>query len=1141
MKTRNNSRFLLTAISALIFSVFMAKSLFAYYVETSYNWYYELVSYSGGARLINPGYYSLEYKGDVIIPLRVGNYPVTELGYELFADCEKLTSIVFPETLKEVGLAAFSGCTSMNNVAMNDGLLEIGSYAFQDCSSLSSIVIPDTVKAIDDSAFVGCSCLQEVHLPSEIESIGNGVFSECINLSNIFISEKNAYYKVNEGVLLTKDGKTFLGVTANRKSFLIPSLVTSIAPRTFYNYEKLNNLYIPSSVKTIGESAFMFCSDLANVNISTGMKEIEDEAFYYCNSLRKISLPASIERIGVNVFGGWGLRSFYIAEDNIKYRVENDTIVSMDGQRLISIPGGCTYVNLPYGIKDIPESAFYSSNTKEVCIPNSVTNIENEAFRSTELISLIIPDSVVSIGEDAFSFSTSLGSVVIGSSVRNLGKDSFYYMSDLTNVVFKGVPPEGLKQADISSSVTIYYPKENESEWTTALAQVGHTKFQAYNKLTDIIPEKVSRKYNIKLNPNGGVGSLTTIEFETEKIQNLPTNTFVKEGFSFEGWTTNQTRKIFFYDGEAVKNLVCNSGGEVELLAVWKPNEYMVSFDANGGEGHMDTFCCTNDVFASLPTNVFTRTGYTFVGWSLSPLGTVNYTNGESVINLSTLNDGVVKLYAVWKPNKYSILFHPNGGIGEMNPQVLKYDENANIFANNFEKSGYDFLGWSDRPDGEVVYVNESSISNLIEIDCGVINLYAVWQEGSILLPIITPNNGSVFLTSKCLVTISCESENATIYYSVDGTTPRQNPSFIYNGPFEIDSTVTVKAIAVKGALKSPYVSATITQQLTTIAQAVDAPELKFVTGGTSSWIPVFDQTAIYNGISVRSGAMKSPNRGFVESWVQVEVNGAGELSFWWKVDCEKDDSGDVTWDRLMCYVDNLESDIIRIDGRTEWERKVIKFNSPGLHIVKWVYLKDNYDEPNADNADCAWLDGIVWRPLLEVIPELDESATAEQVANVLREFTDGSLVTKITTVAEYATYRAWVLGLKGVTPDEVKVSPNAWLSYALDTDVLIVAAPREGGVVIDTFEIAATEGAFEFTVKIDGIEVGDSALEANLRKVFDVEGAETLASGEGGFSSDNVELNIATPVNGNVKFIVTPKMGNGEKSESFFFRVKMK
>ena len=181
-------------------------------------------------------------------------------------------------------------------------------------------------------------------------------------------------------------------------------------------------------------------------------------------------------------------------------------------------------------------------------------------------------------------------------------------------------------------------------------------------------------------------------------------------------------------------------------------------------------------------------------------------------------------------------------------------------------------------------------------------------------------------------------------------------------------------------------------------------------------------------------------------------------------------------------------------------------------------------------------------------IPQLSATSTAEQVAAALEGSADAKLAANIKMAAEYAAYRTWVLGLEGVTREQVKASPNTWLSFALDTDALIAAAPTEGDVVIDTFESASTDGTFEFAVKIDGITVGDNALEANIRKVFDIEGAEKLVSGGAGFSPDNVEVNAAAPKNGNVKFIVMPKVGagewvtgNGEKPDSFFFRVKMK
>ena len=184
---------------------------------------------------------------------------------------------------------------------------------------------------------------------------------------------------------------------------------------------------------------------------------------------------------------------------------------------------------------------------------------------------------------------------------------------------------------------------------------------------------------------------------------------------------------------------------------------------------------------------------------------------------------------------------------------------------------------------------------------------------------------------------------------------------------------------------------------------------------------------------------------------------------------------------------------------------------------------------------------GLEPEPERDPIPELSASATTAEVAAELEGSVDAKLIANITDAATYAAYRTWALGLTGVTPDAVKASPNAWLSYALNTATLIAAAPKEGDVVIDTFESAANAGTFEFAVKLDGVEVGENALEVNLKKVFDIEGTETLASGGAGFSSDNVEVNTTAPENGNVKFTVTLKMENGEKPDSFFFRVKMK
>lgn len=104
------------------------------------------------------------------------------------------------------------------------------------------------------------------------------------------------------------------------------------------------------------------------------------------------------------------------------------------------------------------------------------------------------------------------------------------------------------------------------------------------------------------------------------------------------------------------------------------------------------------------------------------------------------------------------------------------------------------------------------------------------------------------------------------------------------------------------------------------------------------------------------------------------------------------------------------------------------------------------------------------------LILELSSAATTAEVAAALSGSADAKLAANIKDATEYAAYRTWALGLEGVTPDAVKSSPFTWLSYALDTDALIAAAPKKGDVVIDAFESATTDGSFEFTVKIDGI-----------------------------------------------------------------------
>ena len=72
--------------------------------------------------------------------------------------------------------------------------------------------------------------------------------------------------------------------------------------------------------------------------------------------------------------------------------------------------------------------------------------------------------------------------------------------------------------------------------------------------------------------------------------------------------------------------------------------------------------------------------------------------------------------------------------------------------------------------------------------------------------PIISPASGIIESTTE--ISISCVTEGADIYYTIDGTNPTAtNQSLKYTGPFTIDQSRTIKAIAVKGNLENSYIA----------------------------------------------------------------------------------------------------------------------------------------------------------------------------------------------------------------------------------------------------------------------------------------------------------------------------------------------
>lgn len=122
----------------------------------------------------------------------------------------------------------------------------------------------------------------------------------------------------------------------------------------------------------------------------------------------------------------------------------------------------------------------------------------------------------------------------------------------------------------------------------------------------------------------------------------------VDEGYSFESWTAVGAEPAWENGDPTAAEQVVEVSGQTLLEAHPVANTYRVSFDANGGEGSMESQDMVYDEPQSLFANAFEREGYEFAGWSTEPEGDTVYADGQRVSNLTTEANGEVTLYAQW-------------------------------------------------------------------------------------------------------------------------------------------------------------------------------------------------------------------------------------------------------------------------------------------------------------------------------------------------------------------------------------------------------------------------------------------------------------------------------------------------------------
>ena len=189
-----------------------------------------------------------------------GAYSVKE-GTRIICDrafgiCRSLSEIVIPSSVTSIGDRAFSFCDSLSEIVIPSSVTSIGDSVFSFCDSLSEIVIPSSVTSIGDSAFSFCSSLKYISIPKSVICLNGNPFAEW----NGKLECLSPNYIYEDDILFNKDKSRIISFrNQNIESYVIPSSVTSIGDRAFWNCRSLSEIVIPSSVTSIGDSAFYKC------------------------------------------------------------------------------------------------------------------------------------------------------------------------------------------------------------------------------------------------------------------------------------------------------------------------------------------------------------------------------------------------------------------------------------------------------------------------------------------------------------------------------------------------------------------------------------------------------------------------------------------------------------------------------------------------------------------------------------------------------------------------------------------------------------------------------------------------------------------------------------------------------------------
>ena len=718
------------------------------------------------------------------------NTVVSSIGDNAFKGCSSLVDVSLPNTIQTIGANAFANCSGLATINfINDSNLSTLSVATNSFTGTTSDL---KVNILDES-----------HFDEYISKLNGKGFAENAFMFFLGNIDRKAYYKnavwekFHDAVITSTAGEHG---TISPSGTIIYSLGSSasyvISPETGYKIKKIlvDGVEIVVTAADGAAQSYEFVEIQKDHTISAEFEQRMFKITVVCGENGKIE-PSTTKDYAygsevafvITPNDGYVIKDVLIdgvsnakAKENAKYTFSNlranhkievsfevvtFTIVSSVGE------GGTMSPNQITTIKNWGEnhSVTYTPNDKfvisTIVVDGQALNLSEDVVSKpyTYTFSNITANHVIScqfeLTQRTLTYDPNGGTFVSNTDIDLPSSTDNYNYRAIATIGFAPSTTYSINFASatlISGTATefhvlLYKFGNPQKRYATIKVPFGTNVSAVFTSPETLNPSDNNQILVYAGLAGGTAGNNVSLRGITMSVTKTLTwnsvcgvsPTPTREGYNFKGWSTESEGSTQDFSNKKYSSVFGKEDGW--LYAIWEIKQFQITTSA-GAHGTI-TESMTVDWGTTATVEMKPDEGYRVSTYKVDGgnaiTSTVQAGNSDYYTFRNVTADHAISV--TFAPITYTIRYNGNGATsGATASSTHTYDAAKKLTANGFSRTGYTFAGWATSANGNIVYKNEESVTNLSAKQGDIVDLYAVWTANTYVMTLDENNRSNL-------------------------------------------------------------------------------------------------------------------------------------------------------------------------------------------------------------------------------------------------------------------------------------------------------------------------------------------------------------------------------------------------------------